>query len=451
MASNRRNFIRTVTSSALAIPLIPSMGIAEKMTGNKVPPMPKADDPKYWDKLRDQFLLSDDKVFFNTGTLGAMPKVAVNRMVEHIYKVATDIADWDYRDGDRKSGEWMSGYWPHSDIREKLAKLINADLKEVALTENVTTAMSYFANGLDLKAGDEVITSDQEHPGGRGAWLVKQKRYNVTFREVALPKPAHNPGEIVDILVNAITPRTRAIMISHVITGSGAILPVKEICSEARKRGIITILDGAQSLGHVDVDVKDIGCDAYVGCFHKWILAPAGTGFLYIRNDRIKDIWTTIASSQWDNQEDGGYRFTQKGTGNLSVLLALDASLDFHFAIGPEKVRNRIKFLGNHLRTELRKIQEVKIYAPEDESMCAGITVYNIDGYTGPKLQDEFWSRARMRPRSSSDVFGVRHCTHIYNSIAEIDKALDIVRELAKTGVAPMSLSDNRPPVMMEP
>jgi len=451
MSTNRRKFIRTVSSSALAIPLISSFGIADAIKDNRVPPLPGANDPKYWDKLRNQFLLPHDTVFFNTGTLGAMPRVSVNRMVEHVYKVAANIADWDYRDGGMKSGEWMSGYWPHSDIREKLAKLINADLKEVALTENVTSAMSYFAIGLDLKEGDEVITSDQEHPGGRGAWLVKQKRHKVNFREVTLPKPAHNPGEIVDLIVKEITPRTRVIMLSHVITGSGAILPVKEICAEARKRGIITVLDGAQALGHVNVDVKDIGCDAYVRCFHKWILAPAGTGFLYINNERIKDIWTTLASSQWDNQEDGGYRFTQRGTGNLSVLLALDSSLDFHFAIGPEKVRDRIKFLGNHLRTELRKIPEVKIFSPEDESMCAGITVYNINGFTGPKLQDEFWNRSKMRPRSSSDIFGVRHCTHIYNSVSEIDKALDIVRELAKTSAPALAFSDDRPPISMVP
>ena len=428
-----------------------SVGLAEEMKADRIPPLPRADDPKYWEKLRDQFLLARDKVYFNTGTLGVMPKVSIKRMVDHVYKVATDIADWDFRDADRKSGEWMSGYWPLSDIREKAAKLINADFKEVALTENVTAAMSYFANGLELEEGDEVITSDQEHQGGRSAWLNKQKRQKVKYREVPLPKPAHDPGEILDRVMQAVGPRTQAIMISHVITGSGAILPVKEICAAAKAKGIITILDGAQALGHIKVDVKEIGCDAYAGCFHKWMLAPAGTGFLYLRQDRIKEIWTTIASSQWDNQEDGGYRLTQRGTGNLALLLGLDAALDFHNAVGPEKVRQRIKFLGNHLRTGLRAIPQVRIYSPEDESMCAGITVYNIAGFTGPKLQDEFWNRGRMRPRSSSDVFGVRHCTHIYNSLDEIDRALALVRDLAQKGAPSLAYAENLPPIPMEP
>lgn len=181
------------------------------------------------------------------------------------------------------------------------------------------------------------------------------------------------------------------------------------------------------------MDVKDIGCDVYVGCFHKWLLAPAGTGFLYVRGERAQQIWSSLASRQWDNHEDDGYRFTQRGTGSLSLLMGLEAALDFHFAVGPERVQQRIKFLGDYLREGLRKTPKVKIYSPEDAAMCAGITVYNIDGFTGPRLQDEMWTRGRLRPRSSSDVHGVRQCTHIYNSTEEIDRTLRIVRDLAKS------------------
>ena len=220
-------------------------------------------------------------------------------------------------------------------------------------------------------------------------------------------------------------------MLSHMISGSGAILPVKELCAEAKKRGIFTLLDGAQTIGHIAIDVRDLDCDAYAGCFHKWMGAPAGTGFLYVKQDRMKDVWTTIASGRWDNHDDEGFRFTQRGTGNFPVLKGLDASLDFHNEIGPDKVYARIKFLGLRLREGLRKINKVKIYSPEEEAMCAGITVYNVQGMTGAQLQEEFWKRGRMRPRSSGPEFGVRHCTHIFNSEEEIDRALTIVKELA--------------------
>ncbi|MGB7294831.1 MAG: aminotransferase class V-fold PLP-dependent enzyme [Candidatus Aminicenantales bacterium] len=289
----------------------------------------------------------------------------------------------------------------------------------------------YVANGLDLAPGDEVLTSDQEHSGGKGAWDLKARRWKTTVRMVALPKPAHSPGEIIDIFRKAIAPETRVLMIQHLITGSGAILPVKEICAEARAKGIFTVIDGAQAVGHIPVDIKNIGCDAYIGCFHKWMLAPAGTGFLYIRKERIKDVWVTLASGSWDDYEDDGHRFTQRGTGSLSLLLGLEAALDFHFAIGPDRVHKRIKELGDRLRDGLRRIPKTRLFSPADPAMCAGITVWNIEGMTGPQLQDELWNRGRLRPRSSGEQFGVRQSTHIYNSPEEIDRTLAIARELA--------------------
>jgi isopenicillin-N epimerase len=153
---------------------------------------------------------------------------------------------------------------------------------------------------------------------------------------------------------------------------------------------------------------------------------------MYLKADRAKEIWTTVASARWDNHEDEGFRFTQRGTGSFPALKGLEASIDFHNEIGPERVYERIKFLGFRLRTGLRANPKVKIFSPEDENLCAGITVYNILGMTGAQLQEEYWTRAKMRPRSSGPEFGVRHCTHIFNSVSEIDRALEIVEQLSK-------------------
>ncbi len=421
--TSRRKVIKSLSLTALALPVFSNTSFSQ------IPGMPEADDPQYWAKIRDQFSLATDKVFFNPGTVGAMPRVVVDKMVEHVRYLAENIADWAYKDDNKE--EFISGYNNLMSIRTKVAGLINATAAEIAMTDNVTNSMSYISNGITLQPGDEVLTTDQEHPGGKGGWLVKEKRFGIPFKTVAIPKPVHTSSEVYDIIVKALTPRTRVLMISHMITGSGAILPVKEICAEAKKRGIFTVLDGAQTIGQMKVDVKDIGCDAYLGCFHKWIGAPAGTGFMYVKADRMKEVWTTVASGQWDNHNDEGFRFTQRGTGNFPVLKGLDAALDFHNEIGPEKVYARIKFLGERLRTGLRKNKKVKIFSPEDEAMCAGITVYNIQGMTGTQIQDAYWAKARMRPRSQGDQFGVRHCTHIFNSPEEIDRAITIVNELA--------------------
>lgn len=421
--TSRRNALKSLGLATLALPSLAA-------TVDSTPAMPQANDPQYWKKIRGQFMLSKDSVFFNPGTVGAMPKVVADKMTAYVNYLATSVADWAYKDDNKE--EFISGYNNLMSIRTKVGKLINANASEIAMTDNVTNGISYLANGITLQAGDEVLTTNQEHPGGRGGFLVKQKRYGIVFKEAVIGKPIKNSQEAYDAIVKEFTPKTKVLMISHMISGSGAILPVKEICAEASKRGIFTILDGAQTIGHIKVDVKDLGCDAYAGCFHKWVGAPAGTGFMYVKQDKMQEVWTTVASARWDNHEDEGFRFTQRGTGNFPVLKGLDAALDFMFEIGPDRVYERIKFLGERLRTGLRKNPKVKIYSPVDEALCAGITVYNIDGFTGVRLQDEFWNRARMRPRASGEQFGVRHCTHIFNSEEEIDKALAIVTELSK-------------------
>lgn len=428
--NDRRNFLKSVATAAAATPLLSRLSLAqnpaERADIGVVLPNPAS--TKYWDKVRDQFLLARDNVFFNNGTIGAMPKVVVDRVVDHFHEMATSIAEWDYVG---ENNNWISGYSPLPQIRSKAARLLNADISEIGLTENVTSGASFVAEGLDLKPGAEIITTNQEHEGGVSCWFVSGQRRKTVLTELHMPAQIQNSAQIVELFEKAITPQTKVMAFSHVITGTGAILPVKEICAKARSHGIFTVVDGAQAFGHIPVDVKELGCDAYVGCFHKWMLAPAGTGFMYLRKGIAPEVWCSVASGQWDNHEDNGYRFTQRGTGSMSNMLGLEAALDFHSAIGAERVTQRIKYLGDYLRAGLRKCPKVTIHTPEDTAMCAGITVYGIEGFTGKQIQEEMWQRDRLRPRASGNR-GVRHCTHIYNSTAEIDRALKVVNDLAR-------------------
>jgi len=383
-------------------------------------------DEKFWEQVRQEFSLDPQMAFFNTGTLGAMPRRVFNRVVDHLRLTSEKIAEWDYYGAD-----WIGGYQAWSEVRGKAARLINCDLKEIALTENATAGMNYIANGLDLQPGDEILGTDQEHPGGESGWKLKAKRCGLIYRQLPLGKPVQSPAEVIDLFTGAIGPKTRVIAIPHLVTGSGAILPVKEICAIATRRGLFTVIDGAQTAGQIKIDVRDLNCDAYYGSFHKWLCAPAGNGFLYLKKEKAPLVWTTLASAQWDNHEDDGFRLSQRGTGNLSLLMGLDEALDFHFELGPEKVYARIKSLGDYLRTRLQEVPGIRIFTPLEPSMAAGITVYNIDGLTGDFIQDELWRRGRMRPRSMGDVFGVRQSTHIYNSFEEIDRTIACLKDIA--------------------
>ncbi len=337
-------------------------------------------------------------------------------------------AEIDYKDGSGPA--LLSGYFKYDSLRKKIGDIINADYKEIALTQNATFGMNYVGNGLELKKGDEIINTDQEHGGGFGVWRMLAKRRKCVYKMAKMPVPANDPQEIIDSIFSQVTKKTKVIAIPHIVSVYGTVMPVKEICSKAREMGIFTILDGAQCVGQIKVDVKDIGCDAYYSSLHKWLLAPAGSGILYINEDRITDIWTTIASYNWDNEEDHGFRLMQNGTGNPAVMTGFEAAVDFYNTIGEERWIGRIKELGEYLRSGLKSSSNVDIYSSTNPDMAAGITTYAVKGLTGPELQETLWERERLQPRSVGDEL-MRHSVHIYNSKDEIDRTLKVIADLA--------------------
>jgi selenocysteine lyase/cysteine desulfurase len=367
---SRRDFIRSLSLAAAAPTLAPAADAAPVAAAGAPPGIPggwPADsDPQYWAKLRKQFDLRDDEVFLNTSTLGSPPRVVTDTVAASMRRLSSTLAEWTYK---HEQPNWISGYSGEEPIRAKLAGLIGADAAEVALTQNATMGLSFVAMGLDLESGDEVIQSDQEHVGAKSCWEVLKKRRGVVWKTVTLPVPMNDPDPIVHLVEAAITPRTRVIAWPHVTSQLGAIQPVREICALAASRGIYTVIDGAQAIGQIPIDVRAIGCDAYVGSPHKWLLAPAGNGFLYLRQGTSNRVWTTVASGEWGNEKDPGARLTQRGTGNLSLVQGLDAAMDFHLRVGPERWFARIRQLGDYLRSKLRDLPGVVISSSTREGM----------------------------------------------------------------------------------
>jgi len=236
---------------------------------------------------------------------------------------------------------------------------------------------------------------------------------------------------VVKIFADAISPRTKVIAVPHITGKYGIVLPVQKICELGRQRGLFTFVDGAQAVGQLRVDVKAMGCDAYATSPHKWLFAPPGNGLLYIREERAKDVWATLASAQWDNYSDGVFRLMQFGTANLSLLVGLDAALDFHQRIGSERIEKRIIGLADRLRSGLRKINGVNIFSPSHPALAGAMVTYGVNGVTGHQLQDGLWNQKKIRVRAQGDE-GVRQSVHIYNSPEEVDATLEVVRSLAK-------------------
>ncbi|HEX6559190.1 MAG TPA: aminotransferase class V-fold PLP-dependent enzyme [Longimicrobiales bacterium] len=386
-------------------------------------------DADFWSDLRKEFLIPREQAFFNTGTLGSSPRVVLDTVVQHMTHVDRDIAQWDYKPDHEN---YFTGYYPELGVRAKIARVINAAPEEIALTQNATFGMNFIANGIDLGPGDEILVVEGAHPGGRCGWELRDKRYGAHVKYVRVPVPPKDPAELIALYETATTPRTRVWAIPHLTSTTAIRFPVDELCKRARDRGIISVIDGAQTCGHLAIDVQAIGCDAFFASPHKWLLAPKGTGFLYIRRDVQPRLWVTLASAEWDNYRAGALRFMQYGTGNLSLLLGLEKALDFHLAIGSPRVEERIIGLADRLRAGLQQIDKATIHSPTHAQLRSATTIWSVNGISAADLQDGLWNRARVRVRSMGDPMGVRQCCHIYNSEEEVDRTLATVRALVR-------------------
>ena len=423
--STRRSFL-----SAFAVPglLLGAPGLQALTRAAPFAPDARADDAAVFAAAREHFLIPPGVAYCNTGTLGASPREVVDALAEGVRRLETDLAAWPYEQPD---GEPLTGYQQLLDVRQAVGQFIHASAAEIALTQNATMGMNFLANGLDLAAGDEVVSTDQEHGGGISPWRLLAKRRGIVVRELPLePAFAGGPDAILRLFESAMTPRTKVVMFSHITSGLGARLPARELCALARSGGALAIVDGAQAVGQVQVNVQELGCDAYVGSPHKWMMAPKGTGILYVRRDVHDRFWTTLASYQWDNHADGAFRFMQYGTGSVPVVDGLVAALRFIGKIGLPRIERWDAGLTRRLRDGLAGIPKVRIASPADPRLTAAITTFRVDGLKAKALQDALWAR-RVRVRAQGDERGVRLSAHLYVSPEDVDAIVDVTREVA--------------------
>ena len=430
MAQTRRRFLTNLAVPGLVLGAAPTLHALSRVA--PFAPGAQADDASVFREARTHFLIPPGIAYCNTGTLGASPREVVDALTQGLRRIETELANWPYEQAD---GEPLTGYQKLEDVRGLAARFVNASVPEIALTQNATMGMNFLANGLDLAAGDEVISTDQEHGGGISPWRLLAKRRGIVVKELPLePVLAHGPEAVVQLFASAMTPKTRVVMFSHITSGLGALLPARELCALARQGNALAIVDGAQAVGQIQVDVKALGCDAYVGSPHKWMMAPKGTGFMFLRRDVQHRFWTTLASYQWDNQEDGAFRFMQFGTGSVPVADGLVAALRFIDRIGMARIERWDARLTTRLRDGLAQIAGVRVASPLDPRLTAAITTFRVEGVRAKALQDALWAR-KVRVRAQNDTRGVRLSAHMYVSPADVDTILEVTARAARQGV----------------
>lgn len=378
-----------------------------------------------WQVVRNQFLLEPGYAYLNTGGLGPSPRPVINA-VDAAWRALESRCD--------------TGHGRRADVRRRVCAFVHCGEDEIALTRNATEGMNLVARGLRLEWGAEIVMTTHEHPGGAMPWFAAAEDEGFVIKTI---EPGSGGDDTLQRLATALSERTRVVMVSHVTCTTGLVMPVAEIAGLCRRRGLVSVIDGAQAPGQIPVDLHALGCDFYVASGHKWLLGPKGTGLLYVRNAMLDRWRPSYVGAYSDAGFDlGGGVFerlrpasaSEYGTRNTPLVLGSSAALGFLSTIGMDLVAARAASLAMRLRERLAEVREIEILTPPDPGAQAGILTFRLPVSGGDPWD---WSNRlrnehgfRLRPVGEAGLSAVRASTHVFNTEEQIDRLGEVLREL---------------------
>jgi selenocysteine lyase/cysteine desulfurase len=321
-------------------------------------------------------------------------------------------------------------------VRRDLASEFGCDPEEMAITRNASEANEIMIMGLDLKRGDEVVLTNQNYPRMLTAWDQRARREGIVVKQVSFKVPPPSDDYLVDQFKAAVTPRTKVIEVTHITNLTGQIMPVRQLVEFARPRGIEVFVDGAHAFAHFPFKRDDLQCDYYGTSLHKWLLAPVGTGFLYVRKDKQKNLWPLMAA---DKKQDNDIRkYEEIGTHPAANHNAISAALAFHRGIGIDRKIARLRYLRDRWAKRLvAESQRVSVLTPLDDKQAGAIALFQVEGIDNIKLGQWLFNQHRIvnTPIVHAEFKGIRITPNVYTTLDEIDLFADKVLEAARKGI----------------
>lgn len=429
---DRRTFLsqvgRGVGLAALCTPSIAMMldnVYAASRRIEHLSPEDSAKDEDFWFEIQNSFSVTRGIINLNNGGVSPSPRIVTEAMVRYTWQQedATAYTMWQILEPQCET------------IRTGLAGVFGCDPEEIAITRNASESLEILLMGMDLKNGDEILTTTQDYPRMLTTLRQRELREGLVLKLVKVPIAPQHLDDITDAFEKAITPKTRVILIAHVINITGQIMPVKAVCDIARSKGIEVIVDGAHSFGHFAFTQSDLGCDYYGTSLHKWLYAPKGTGLLFVKRDKIERIWPLMAADK--TQKTDIRKFEEIGTHSAAPKLAIGEAILFHTGIGARRKEERLRYLSRYWMNRLSSLPNVRFHTSFDEHQSCGIANVEITGVDPGALGTYLFDKHKILavPIVHDEFKGLRVTPNVYTTLSELDRFVDVMDSVARKGL----------------
>ncbi len=430
----RRDFLGAIglpaAAAAAGVPLMPlrrshAAAIAEELSQHPGSPDEVAGDEDFWAEVARAFTVDRSLVNLNNGGVSPSPAWVQESMKRHL----------DYSNEAPVYTMWRILEPQREGVRQRMAAQWGVDTEEIAFTRNASESLQICQFGFDLKPGDEVLTTTQDYGRMLTTFKQRERREGIVMRQFQIPVPAEDNDEVVSLFEENITPRTRLILMCHMINLTGQILPVREVVQMARKYDVTVIVDGAHALAHFEFKLSDLDCDNYSVSLHKWLFAPHGTGLLYVRRDKIADMWPLMAASEV--MDDDIRKFEEIGTHPAANYLAIAEALTFHQGIGGERKQARLIYLRDYWAKPLLEYDRVRLHTSLEPGFACGIANVEIDGVDPGELTAWLWQEHKIivTPIGHEECPGLRVSPSVYTTTQELDRFIDAMEYVIQNGV----------------
>jgi len=429
MISTRRNFIRhaaALTAGASALPVLSFADIdAIEDAGKKIEtlsPLEAAGDEDFWFTVQQAFTVSPNIINLNNGGVSPQPKI-VQDALDRYNRIANEGPAY-YM--------WRVLGDARENVRRQLAELGGVSPEEIAINRNSSEGLETIILGLNLKDGDEILTTTQDYPNMMNALHQRELRDKIKVTKIKIPVPCEDNSEIVKRFREAITPNTKAILMCQMINLTGQILPVREVADMAHGKGIEVICDGAHAFAHLDFKIPDLHVDYYATSLHKWLSAPFGTGMLWVKKEKIKNLWPLLCHT--DPQSEDIRKFETLGTRSFPIELAIGTAINFHNGIGAKRKEERLRYLKNYWAEKAVKIPKVSLNTSLKNEFSCALCNFTIEGWEPSKLTDKLFADYKIytTPIAHDEFNGVRVTPHVYTTMNDLNYFVSAVEKIAK-------------------